>query len=338
MKISLAAFMVLAGPLFAQFSPAAPTAPALPAPPAVVSDLPKPTAVLKRFEIESISLREALFRFDIAVTNPYPLDINLEAVRLKFSVEKKQVFQTSTSQGFAVPARGEKVNSFKVNLKFDDIIAVVKDYAKKDWLAAVIDTAVVIPLPELPGLPKSVTLDFTLEAKLPAVKPAVAIRNFKVSTPSRQEIEQALKKADKQAADSRRVQTMLGDLFSGRKPKPLVDPRDLDLKVRVAFDIELRNDTRAALVFDSLDYDFSVNGAALLSGKTDRIKSKGPLSTLSVVGEFSTRSLGEAVLKAFNAGKGEFGLKGATLLRLPESVRKEPLRLEFSEKGLFSTK
>jgi len=35
-------------------------------------DIPKPTAEIRRFQLQAITLRDVTFLFDLAVKNPYP--------------------------------------------------------------------------------------------------------------------------------------------------------------------------------------------------------------------------------------------------------------------------
>ena len=60
---------------------------------------PKPGATIKKFDIDSISLRDITFLFDIEISNPYPLKLKLDSVDFTFYVEKNQFFKTRTSGG-----------------------------------------------------------------------------------------------------------------------------------------------------------------------------------------------------------------------------------------------
>ncbi|MGL4370074.1 MAG: hypothetical protein ACRCUT_10450, partial [Spirochaetota bacterium] len=55
-------------------------------------EIPKPSASIKDFDISAISLRDVTFLFNVTVKNPHPVDLKLQGVKLKFSVEGKQFF------------------------------------------------------------------------------------------------------------------------------------------------------------------------------------------------------------------------------------------------------
>jgi len=50
---------------------------------------------------------------------------------------------------------------------------------------------------------------------------------------------------------------------------------------------------------------------------------------------FSSQALSGGLLEALGAREGEFSLAGSTALKLPDEIRKEPLKLEFTEEGSF---
>ena len=72
------------------------------------------------------------------------------------------------------------------------------------------------------------------------------------------DVNRAVRKSKKNL-NSKKVYGMFNDIISGKKPKKIVDPSKLDLKLGVDFDIVLKNNTRAKLSFKSLNYDFYVN-------------------------------------------------------------------------------
>lgn len=299
------------------------------------AQVPKPTARVTRFDIERISLRDVTFLFDVAVKNPYPLDLSLEALRLTFFVEDAQLAQVQTLKGFKVKARGERTSRLLATLRYEDVMAAVKDYAAKDYLRTRVRSEIALPLPKLPGLPPRLTFAFEHSSRVPAIKPVVAITHFKIQQPTGEAVGRALKEAGREAAGRGAVLQAFQDVLAGRTPKSPVQPQDLDLPLTVSFDIELENQTRAPLFFTALDYRLAVNGRDLLTGATQSISTQGNRSILHVATTFSSRELTGGLLEALRARKGTFRLDGSTALELPKEIRPEPLTLEFSEEGPF---
>ena len=301
-------------------------------------NFPKPTAEIEDFDIESISLRDVTFLFVVKVKNPYPVDLKLKGVKIKFSVEGHQLFETETSRGFKVKAKKTADNRFTVNLKYADIIAIIKDYKNKDYLKTMIDTEIIIPTPRIVRkgpIPDSFSFKYKLTQDIPAIKPTITIAHFSVQQPSPDEVKRALIAAGKSTLNPEKTAAMIGDLVNGRKTTQIIDPSTLDLKLKVNFDIELENESKASLSFTDLDYDFLVNSAPLVKGNTKKIAYKGAKQILTVENEFSTKALAGPVKKAFSSREGLFALKGSTFLKLPDSVKKKPVKLQYNENGNF---
>ncbi|MDR1625229.1 MAG: LEA type 2 family protein [Spirochaetia bacterium] len=298
--------------------------------------VPKPEAEISRFDIDSLSLRDITFVFDIDITNPYPVGLKLDAVKTDFFVEGKQAFSATNSGGFDIPAKGRQTTSLLVTLKYADVIGIVSDYASRDYLTTLIKTEILIPLPEIPGLPPSLKFSYDLEKRIPAVKPRVSIANFHVQQPSAAEISEALKAAGKAAARDT-IASALGGLLSGKAPAAqTASLLDIDLPLTVSFDIQLANETAAALDFAGLDYGFAINGNPLVEGFTRNITRKDAVSLVSVINRFSTKNLTAAIIDAFKTGAGEYSLRGKTDILFPEEIRKTPVPLQFTEGGEFN--
>jgi hypothetical protein len=254
-------------------------------------------------------------------------------------VEDKRAFSTTTSEGLTIPAREKGTSTFLVVLAYADIIGIVSDYAKKDYLSTVVKTEIVIPLPDIPGLPPSLSFSYDLEKQIPAVKPRIAIANFRIKQPSSLEIAAALKEAGKAAAQQT-VESLFRNLLSGSvsAPVPEVSLTDIDIPLTVSFDIELINETAAELLFSDLNYDFAVNDYPLIRGITRDIVNKDGRSVVSVENMFSSKSLGSALLQALQSGEGAFSLTGGTAIQFPEIVKKDPVPLRFMETGRFDVR
>jgi LEA14-like dessication related protein len=296
----------------------------------------EPKAELKRFEVAGLSLRDITFLFEVDVKNPYPVSLPIDGMGFDFSVEGAKVFSAASVGGFSVPASGSKSNAFTVTLTYEDVIRVVREYTSKEYLRTVIDGRLSIPLPNLPGLPKSYTFDWSLQKMIPAIKPRIAVRDFKVVPPTQDQIRKALLEAGR-SLDAGTVLGALQNILSGKKPAAsVIDPSQLDLPLSVAFTIELANEAKAALSFARLGYDLAVNGDSLVAGESTKVVREAGRSLITVVSTFSSRSLSQNIRRLFQDRRGTFTLRGTAAVKLPDEIRKDPVPLEFEEGGSFS--
>jgi LEA14-like dessication related protein len=299
-------------------------------------NLPKPTAEMRRFQLEAISLRDVTFLFELAVKNPYPVNLGFNGMTLAFTVEGARVFTAASQGGFTVPANSEKSNTFTVTLSYDGIIKLVKNYISKEWLNTVIDGTLVIPLPKLPGLPGTITFTYSFSKKIPAIKPHVAILDFRVLPPTQQQVAEAIARAGRKT-DPGKALGVFKNILAGKKPPaPVIDPADLDVPLTVAFTLEIRNDARGPLSFDKLGYQLAVNGEKLVTGESAQIVRQKGKDLVTITNTFSSQQLSRNVRALFSERRGTFAVTGSAAIKLPDEIRKDPVPLSFNEAGSFS--
>ncbi len=307
----------------------------------LVAEAPKPSAEVRSFQLEAISLRDVTFKFDLVVKNPYPVGLSFDGMTLDFTVEGAQVFSAKSQGGFSVKANSEKSNAFTVTLAYDAIIKLVKNYIEKDWLNTVIDGTLVIPIPKIPqypSLPPNVTFKYKFEKKIPAIKPQVAILDFSVKPPSEAQVASGVAKAGKKVNPGKAL-GVFKNVLEGKKPaEPVIDPADIDVPLTVSFTISVKNDAKGPISFDKLGYELFVNGEKLVVGDSAKVQRQGDRTLITVDNEFSSKRLSKSVKAIFSERKGSFGVKGSASLKLPDEIRKEPVALAIDEKGDFSVK
>jgi len=300
--------------------------------------VPKPSAEVTDFRLEAISLRDVTFKFVLAVKNPYPIALKFDGMTLNFTVEGVKVFTAANQGGFSVKAKGEKSNTFTVTLAYEAIIKLVKNYIEKDWLDTVVDGALTIPIPKIaaiPNLPPDVTFKYKFEKKIPAIKPQVAILDFTVKPPTKEQIAKAAVAAGKKV-DADKALGAFKSLLAGKKPaEQVIDPADLDVPLTVSYTISLKNEARGPLSFDKLGYELFVNGESLVVGESSALRREEGRTLVTVDNVFSSRKLSKNVKALFADKGGRFGVKGSATIKLPDEIRKEPVALGVDESGVF---
>jgi LEA14-like dessication related protein len=302
----------------------------------------RPSAQIENVDIIKITFQDITFLFDVKITNPYPLGINLAGVNMDLHIENKPFLKTSAAKGLKIPAKKSRNNQFTLNLKYSQIMRLIRAYQSKDYLNVTIKGNILINLPRvnISGFPRVWSVPFKLARKIPAIKPTIDIKNFKVEMPKKRDVVNSLKKAGKETVKPEKVIKYLDMVFSKKKKSAKdiikeVAPRDLDLKLKVKFDIVLQNKTRARLNFKKLKYNFYVKNQLLVKGNTSKIRKVADKMILTVANEFSTKSLSKSVLNAFKSKRVDFRLDGSTMIQLPPRIKKTPVELKINEARKF---
>jgi LEA14-like dessication related protein len=302
----------------------------------------RPSAQIENVDIIKITFKDITFLFDVKISNPYPLGINLAGVNMDLHIENKPFLKTSAAKGVKIPAKKSRKNQFTLNLKYSEIMRLIKAYQSKDYLNVTIKGNILINLPrvKIRNFPRVWSVPFKLARKIPAIKPTIDIKNFKVQMPKKRDVINSLRKAGKESVKPEKVINYLDMVFSKKKKRAKdimreVAPRDLDLKLKVKFDIVLKNKTRARLNFKKLDYNFYVKNQLLVKGNTSNIRKVANKMILTVASEFSTKALSKSVLAAFKSKLVDFRLDGSTMIQLPPKIKKTPVKLKINEARKF---
>ncbi|MBN1497394.1 MAG: LEA type 2 family protein, partial [Spirochaetes bacterium] len=188
----------------------------------------KPEVRLKKFDIDSISLSDITFLFDFELTNPYPIGFTLDDIGFNVRIEGNQLMKTRTKKGVTVRAGGSEVTSVTVKLVYLDIIRLIKDYTERDYLDCAFDIDIAIPLPEaVQSIKKNITFDYTVQKKIPAMKPTFKLANLQVKAPTMQEIQKSLVETGKKNLDPVKIFNVLDGLISGRGAEAVTSSIDL---------------------------------------------------------------------------------------------------------------
>ncbi len=299
----------------------------------------KPEVSLKKFDIEAISLKDITFLFDFELTNPYPIGFTLEDIGFNVRVEENQLLKTRTKKGVTVKAGGSETTSVKVTLVYADIIRIIKDYVDRDYLNCAVDIDIVIPLPAaVQSIKKNITFDYTVQKKIPALKPTFRVANLEVKAPTVDEIRRSLVETGKKNLDPVKIFNVIDGLISGKDPTPALDLTSLDIPIRLSFDVEVKNNTKAQLACRDMTYSFMVSDAKVLNGTTGDVRNEGNRSTIRIANTFSSKALGKAVISMLNNREGRYRMKGYSSIKFPDEVKTEPIKLEFDESGPFRLK
>lgn len=294
----------------------------------------KPTARIASVEIESITLQDITFLFDVAIDNPYPVTIRLAGVSFDFLVENDRVFSSKTGREIRVERQSSSTTPLSVTITYRELARAVKNYTRRDYINCTIKGDILVKVPSLgiPGVPPSLTFPYSVKKKMPALKPNLSLANFKLHMPSMKEVMESLARQGS-GVSAGQAYGMLDSLLSGKSSSSSIDPSKIDIPIKMSFDIVLKNETRAAMNFTNCTYNFFMDGESLITGTTDKTYRRGTTSVIRVMNTFSSRKLSSNIQNALKRSKADYKLQGQAALKLPNSVKKTPLMLNFDENG-----
>jgi LEA14-like dessication related protein len=295
----------------------------------------KPTARIEGVDIQSISLNDITFLFDVAIDNPYPVTIRLAGVSFDFLVEKDRVFSSKTSKEIRVRRQSSSTTPLSVTITYRELARAVSHYANRAYINCTIQGDILVKVPNLgiPDVPSSLSFPYSVKKKVPALKPKLSLKNFKLHMPTMQEVLSSLAKQGS-GVDPQQAYGMLDSLLSGKSSgSQKIDPSKLDIPIKMSFDIVMKNETRARMNFTNCAYNFFMDGESLITGNTDKTYTRGSTSVIRVMNTFSSKKISSNIKEALKKNRADYKLKGQASMKLPASVKKAPLLLNFDETG-----
>jgi LEA14-like dessication related protein len=288
----------------------------------------KPAAALDKITIVSANLKEITLKADVLITNPYPLSIEISKSIAETMVEGRKLAYTSSNTGFYINAGKTEKASFDIIVKYEDLEKAVANYTQKEEILLTINLVFDIVLPDLPFLPKTTLITYTVEKTLPALKPEFSIKNIAIIVPPKADIGRALMKAKKSPV---LIVRLLG-LFSGLSDESAAkDLSGIELYFGVTFDAVMENKTKSKIEFRKLAYMMSMNNVDIGGGISTEIKNEGSVSTMHVVNSLNSKSLHHALLLGLVSGGKNIKVKGTADAKFPDAISIDPVVFKFGE-------
>lgn len=290
----------------------------------------KPVAALDKITIVSVNLKEIKLRADILITNPYPLSIEISKSIAETMVEGRRLAYTSSNNSFYVNAGKTEKASFDISVKYEDLEKAVANYSQKEEILLTVNTVFDIVLPDLPFLPKTTMITYSVEKTLPALKPEFSLKNVAIIIPPKADIAKALLKAKKSPI---LIVRLLG-LFSGLSDESAAkDLSGIELYFGVTFDVVMENKTKSKIEFRKLAYMMTMNNVDIGGGISTEIKNEGSVSTMHVINTLNSKSIHHALLLGLVSGGKNIKIKGVADAKFPDSISKDPIVFKFGENG-----
>ncbi len=303
-----------------------------------------PDAKIENISIKQVSMFDIDLRITLSIKNPYPLAIRLSKIESVLKIEGNQLLKPSFPEGIDIQASETSMVPVELNIKFADLIEILKTIGTKEDLNCEIIGKIYLYLPfKIEGVPQDWPFEFSISKKIPAMQPTINIINFKIEQPNIQEIKQSIIDTGMQIKDQavNSVMTVCSNLLAPA-PKipapalPEIKPTDIDLKITISFDIELKNKSNAKLIFKNLQYNFFFSGYNLIQGNTIEIQNDNNRSVLQVKNVFSSKALAQAIIDTISKHKASYKITGQSLINLGGVFENFKTVFKFDAGGEFS--
>ncbi len=299
--------------------------------------LPEPGVNLRNVAITALTLTHIDLRLDTLVNNPYPIGLPATGMDMDLTIEGTPLTKLS-SDPVKVPASGSQAVPLNLRLKYADLLKIYRNFPGKAALSLGVDGRLAVSLAgmkKVPGVPDQIRWPFQARKDIPALRPDISIRAFRIVKPDLAGLRQS-------APDdlARKASGFLDQLLSpgGASPGSAAQAGldALDLKVNTAFELVLTNQAAAELLFQNLNYDLKLGGENFLNGKSASIVNNGPESIVTVNTAFPLKSVTRGIADAINRRSSNFQLAGTAGVQIPALPNEGGLDFHFDKSGNFA--
>lgn len=301
-------------------------------------NIPKPSVALKNVGIKGISLQDIQLVLTTAVDNPYPVGLPKAGMNLNLNIEGTPLAKIANGS-VTMAAKKATTVPFDVKIAYQDVVSIYKKVTGKEALGLGLSGDIKLPLPVkqlkskglyFKGMPTELKFPFKADKLLPAVLPAINLRDFKIVQPSADQI-----KAAAGATLAASATTFLTSLLSGKDPGSAVKAGlgNVDLPIESTFKLVLNNNAAAKVAFENLNYNLMLGTEKFLGGSSSQIENKGNESIVTVKSSFLLKSVSEGIAKAVSAKKATFKLAGTSGMKIPALGGDGAVPFNFDTKG-----
>ncbi len=137
-----------------------------------------PEFVVQSVSVQKVSLDGIVFKIESELFNYYSFGLPESILAYNVNINQIKFFDGQTNK-FSVKANSSVKIPLTINLRFEDIAKLVSEFYKTDKLLLSVQGKSVFPL-NYPGLPKSISVPFSVEKTIPAFLPKIQIQDVSI--------------------------------------------------------------------------------------------------------------------------------------------------------------
>lgn len=288
----------------------------------------KPTVTFKDFQFKEITLNDMTMLFSLDVENPYPVTLYLDSIQSQIYIDTFSLFSLQSADKLKLSRNSKTNKTFALTITYDQLIKAVKEYYNKDSIVITIKGTIAFSLPPSIQIVQSIAVPFTIKKEIPTIKPTIDIAHFKLIPPSLSDLKNIIKNINPLEIPS--LYTDIQNFCQGKGVPDSISKFDIPLSV--AFDIIIKNKTKAALVGKSLNYNFILHDSEIAKGQPT-IQNADGASKINCVTTLSTKNISKGLTQAIAQKNIQYTMKGNMLFNAALKGTELPVPFTINQQG-----
>lgn len=221
----------------------------------MLSSQKSPELSMQAVAIKSLDMEGITFSCDYAITNPYPVAVDLEKLAADVIYNGSTFTSLTADEGVAIEASGSHSNKLSFKVPYESIISFAQSLSGKTSLPFTVKGSAAVDLSKVTSLQNAgtVSLPFSKQFDVPIFKPGLSVSNVRIELPSYEKIRDAIFKGGGKTLIQ--AATLATNIITGNSiSSNALDGIDLDLNL--LFDVDVSNAGTAP-------WEFALNGCSI---------------------------------------------------------------------------
>ncbi len=288
----------------------------------------KPTVSYKGFQFKEITLNDMTMLFSMEVENPYPVTLYVDSIQSQIYIDSYSLFSIKSSDTLKLPKNSRTIKTFSVTITYDQLLKAVKEYYNKEVITLAIKGDIAFSLPPSVRFIDSVVVPFTVKQEIPTLKPSIDIARFKIIPPSFSDFKSIVKNIN-----PLEIPSLYKDLEAFAKGQAFPESiTKYDIPISIAFDIMIKNKTKAILSGKSMNYNVVLHDSEIAKGNPT-IQNAAGASTINCVTILSTKNISKGLANAIVQKNINYTLKGDMLFDATLKGSQLPIPFVINQQG-----
>lgn len=288
----------------------------------------KPTVSFKSFQFKEITLNDMTMLFFLEIENPYPVTLYLDSIQSQIYIDTFSLFSLESKDTLKLPKNSKTLKTFAVSITYEQLIKAVNEYYNKDSIMMSIKGTIAFSLPPSIQIIDSISIPFTIKQEIPTIKPSIDIANFKIIPPSLSDLKNIVKNIN-----PLEIPSLYTDVQNFAQGKGIPDSiSKFDIPLSIAFDILIKNKTKAMLTGKSLNYNFILHDSEIAKGQPT-IQNADGASKINCITTLSTKNISKGLAQAITQKNIQYTMKGDMLFNAALKGTQLPVPFAINQQG-----